>query len=82
MAVAAQIVTPTAVQLDSGRIGICIYDNPNVTDVTHRSAYVIYADGSYTQERRSQLTPLSGVPTGVPGAWSSAILPDGSGPGA
>lgn len=69
MAIAAQITTPTVVQNSAGRIGVCIYDNPNVTDTSHKSAYVIYGDSTYRQEKRDNLTAVPNTSTG-PAAFS------------
>jgi hypothetical protein len=57
------ISTPAPVQNSDGRKGVCLYDNAAVTDNTKKSAYVIYNDGTWRQEKRVNLTVLTGVPT-------------------
>lgn len=52
------ITAGTIVQNQFGRQGVCLYDNPAVTDDTHRSAYIIYPDGTYRQVSRGVLTQL------------------------
>lgn len=79
-AVVAQITTPTVVKVGASRTGIVIYDNPNVTNNAHDSAYVIYADTTFSQEARSNLTTVDGAATG-PGAFSDPAAPKGLGPG-
>jgi hypothetical protein len=56
----APISAATRVQLSSGRIGVCLYDNPNITDDTLASAYVIFGDDTYVQVPRGTLTSLAG----------------------
>ena len=49
------ISTPAPVQNSDGRKGVCLYDNPAVTDNTRKSAYVIYNDSTWRQETRINL---------------------------
>lgn len=75
--IASQVVTPTIVQVAGGRIGVCVYDNPLVTDNSKASAYVIFADSTWIQEDRNDLTVVPGTGTGP-----SAFAPvEGTGPG-
>jgi hypothetical protein len=75
--IASQITTPTVVQNTGGRIGVCIYDNPLVTNNANKSAYVIYSDGTYKQEKRNDLTQV-GTATGAAAFTASN---EGIGPG-
>lgn len=48
----------TLVLYQGGRQGTVVYDNPAVTDDSHASVYVIFADGTYRQSKRVNLTSL------------------------
>lgn len=54
------ISTPAQVTSISGRSGTCLYDNPAVTNNEHKSAIVIFRDGTWKQSERSNLTVVSG----------------------
>jgi len=60
----SQIAAGSQVQLVSGRIGICLYDNPNVVNNSNQSAYVIFNDSTWQQLRRADLTVLVAGPNG------------------
>lgn len=66
MAVASPITTPTVIRSDSGRFGIVVLDNQNVTDNTHKSAWVLYGDNTWRQESRSTMNVIADAPTGFP----------------
>lgn len=43
-----------------GRQGVAVYDNTAVTDDTHPSVIVIFADSTYIQAPRASLTTTTG----------------------
>lgn len=68
---ANSVITGPAVVLNEvGRTGVCVYDNPAVTNNNHKSAYVIYADNTWKQSERINLTIIT----------QGSFLP-GTGPG-
>jgi hypothetical protein len=75
--IASQITTPTPVQNAGGRIGVAVYDNPNVTNNSHASVVIVYADQTWGADSRNNLTQV-GTATG-PAAF--ATIGPGAGPG-
>jgi hypothetical protein len=64
MSIASQVTTPTVVSTGAGRIGICVYDNPNQTNNNQATAYVLFPDGTWGQYARANLTVVVGALTG------------------
>ena len=69
MSIATAILTPTVTQNSAGRIGIAVYDNPNVTNNYNKSVFVLYGDSTWREEKRADLTVVPNTLTG-PAAWS------------
>jgi hypothetical protein len=59
------ITTPTTVQVSGGRIGVCLWDNALVTNNNNPSAYVIFADSTWAQVPRANLTVVANTGTGA-----------------
>lgn len=54
------LTAPQRVTVAGGRLGVCVYDNPSVTNDTHDSCIVIYNDSTYSQEARVNLVNVAG----------------------
>jgi hypothetical protein len=52
------VTTPIVVNNLGGRQGVAIYDNSLVTNNTHASVYIIWNDGTWSQDNRNDLTQV------------------------